>query len=167
MTLKELLTSRAWVEMTEIANRYPNFINFIIKRYGNYTSRYSQEVFQNLWISLILNNQAELAFAETLTGETSTRLAPDKFGDVVVSKNTNLYKRDSENVNSYKGYDVEGDFSKYKTSGENTNTAETTSSAVNYFSYLSGINNSRFRDTWKHIVRQVLDLCETIYLPME
>lgn len=164
MTLRELMTDTTWAEIAEIATRYPNFHNYVLKRFGSYTSRYEKEVFQNLWVSLILNNQAELAFAETLTGETNTKLSQDKLGDVVTSKNTNQYNRNTENVNSYKGYDVEGDFSKYKSTGENTNTNTTTSNAINYFSYLSGINNSRFRDTWKHIVNQILNLCITIHL---
>lgn len=163
MTLKQLLTDRTWAEIIEVNNRYPNFANYVIKRYGNYESRYDADVFRNLWISLILNNQAELSFAETLTAETNMKLSPDKLGDVVKTVSTNTHARSGENLNSYKGYDVEGDYSKFKSSGNTTNDNNTTSTAINYFSYLSAINHSSFRDTWKHITRQILSLCITIY----
>lgn len=162
MTLEQLLTDNQWTDLTEIKNRYPNFMNFVLKRFGSYNSRYEKNVFQNLWVSLIINNQAELAFAETLNEQTNTKLSPEKLGDIMESKNENTGNRENENVSSYKGYDVEGDFSKNRNTGNTTFRTTTKSQAVNYFNYLSAINNSRFRNTWKHIVRQVMNLCITI-----
>lgn len=162
MTLEQLITDPTWAEITEIKNRYPNFMNYVLKRFGSYNSRYDKNVFQNLWISLILNNQTELAFAETLNEQTNTKLSPDKLGDVMEAVNANTSNRDNQNINSYKGYDVEGDYSKNKYIGSATLNSTTTSKSINYFTYLSAINNSRFRDTWKHIVRQIMNLCITI-----
>lgn len=162
MTLEQLLTDNTWAEITTIKNRYPNFMNYVVKRFGSYNSRYEKNVFQNLWVSLILNNQAELAFAETLNEQTNTKLSPDKLGDVVEARNENTSNRDNQNIASYKGYDVEGDYSKNKHSGTATLNSNTKTQSINYFEYLSNINNSRFRNTWKHIVRQIMNLCVTI-----
>lgn len=165
MKVSQILTNMEWMELAEIKNRYPNFINYIIKRFGDYISRYPEPKFQDLFLSLIINNQAELAFAETLARETTTAIAPDKLGDISTSTATNNSNRTNNSVNSYKGYNVEGDFSKQSNAGDATINSNAKSTSINYFSYLAGINQNRFSDTWKGIIRQFMYLVVTIYLP--
>lgn len=133
-----------------------------MRRYGTFRSRYPQEVFQNLFTALIINNQTELAMGETLTTNTREKLEDSKLGDNVVSDTENISTRASEHTTSYSGYNVEGDFAKNANAANNNHKAIIKSNSINYFDYLTQMNNARFRDTWKHINRELLSLLITI-----
>lgn len=164
MTVLEIINQTTWIEIQEIKNRYPNFINFILKRYGNFETRYPSQIWKELFLSLIINNQAELAFAETLTRETTNSISSDKLGDITTTTASNQSNRVGQSTNSYRGYNVEGDYAKNNNNITNEITANNKNISINYFSYLAGINQNRFKDTWKGIISQFLQLVVTIYL---
>lgn len=160
----EIFNNQTWTELATIKTRYPNFVNYIIKRFGDFESRYPDNKFQFLFESLVINNQAELAFAETLVTKTNTKLNDDQLGDIAISSSTNENVGLGDNTTSYQGYNVENDYAKVSNSRTTTNNANAKSSTINYFSYLAGINQNYFKDTWKTIIRQFLYLVRTIYL---
>lgn len=162
MTVIEILTNRDQ-EITEINNNYPNFVNFIKRRYGSYESRYPEDKFIDLFISLVINNQAELAFAETLVSKTTTKLSDDQLGDIVTTTSNTDNTRSGDNVTSYQGYNVEADYSKIKNQGTSKAVSDLKSTNINYLNYLAGINQNKFSDTWKNINRQFMYLVVTIY----
>lgn len=99
---------------------------------------------------------------ETIVANTMGKLEDNKLGDKVISNTENISKRNNENVSSYSGYNVEGDFAKNANTGNSNHTANITSTNINYFEYLTQMNNSRYKDTWRHINRAIMDLCVTI-----
>lgn len=163
MTVLQILTNKSQ-EISQIENNYPNFVNFIKKRYGSYESRYPEDVFIDLFISLVINNQAELAFAETLVSKTTTKLGDDQLGDIVITNSTSDNTRSGDNITSYQGYNVEADYSKIKNQGTSKAVSDLKSTNINYLNYLAGINQNRFSDTWKNINKQFMYLVKTIYL---
>lgn len=147
MTLKTILNETTWTDLTAIKIRYPNFISYVIRRYGDFESRYPEEKFKDLFLALIINNQTELAMGETIVANTQSKLEGDKLGSISFSTTENISVRENENTASYSGYNASGDFAKNKNAGNTKHDATIKSTNINYFEYLSTMNNSRFRDT--------------------
>lgn len=162
MTIKQIMNEATWVELTTIKDRYPNFINYVVLRYGDFESRYPELKFRDLFISLVINNQTELAMGETIVANTQSKLEGDKLGTVSFSTTANVSVRENENTASYSGYNASGDFAKNKNAGNTKHDATIKSTNINYFEYLATMNNSRFKDTWKSLDRQIKLLCITI-----
>lgn len=158
MIYNEFLKMEHSQEYIALTSNYPAFMEFMKRKFKNYELRYESDTFEDLFISVILNNQNELSLAETSYNITKTPLTEDKLGDL--SKTTMTTDNSGNNTNSqnYEGYNVEGTFSKNLFEGKSLTNMNTQNQRVNYLNYIAGINSNEFKNTWKRILSEIYSL---------
>lgn len=139
--------------MEIIGNNYPLFYAFITTKYKNYTLKYPQQVFLEQLLSITYQYDIELSTVELTKGFTV-----DKMGKKRVSVSNGKQNKTGNNVESYTGYDVSGDYQNMKINDDTTTENETTDIENNYYDFLIATNNQKFKANWNAIQNEIEQL---------
>lgn len=137
----------------EITSKWENFSKYITYKFGNYELKYTPPVFIDKLYAITSAFSLELNAMEV-----PQDLSLDNIGTTIkgTSKSTNTYT--GQDAQSYAGYNVEGDFQKNKNENTTDNEMSNDKYIVNYYSYLSKVNNNIFRQQWRNIEREITSL---------
>lgn len=133
--------------------KYKNFYLHLYNKFGNYELKYTMSVFLEKLFSIVNSYSLELSSLEL-----DTTLNDDNIG---IKSKTDLIGKNqaaSDNINSYAGFNVDGEYNKIKSRADNTTTNSTNSYILDYYSYLLRANSATYSANWRNIESSITNL---------
>lgn len=133
------MTYQEWVNLNkqfyqDSFNAYPSTLSYFLERFAPLELKYEEADFDRMFKCFVMDNMLKLNSVEALieAGKKQLTIEDTIFENVT----TNIIE--GEDISSYVGYNVEGDYSK----GKSTNTNTTKSKGFSFFNNLKLINRS-------------------------
>ena len=164
MTFNEYIeqtTNKQWM------SDYDFFFRYVKKAYGNLLCLYPLETLDNQIDAFIIDNQAELTSIQATINNIAMLDDINNWGNIVDSNSVGTNDMTGLNVQSYSGYNADGDYQKLSNEQKSNSSANAKSRSINFLESIFKINDSTMYNYFKRLAREFIVFFQTLYVPEE